>query len=198
MLKGAFAAFPTASALALPIDSSSPFYVPTAPASRGFQREDSLISIKQEADEDVLAQAHIRSVTNSNPEAGALNTSISDRKLSMDELRNQVWVFSHGSCPGPSPFHGLEFHGEIHDQQYTPEISRGKARILTAIRSASASTRVKEPWQISKPCQVLTTKSYCARRLHDFFEKKNLPQPAFLEERIVLPIEPRPRSVYGP
>jgi hypothetical protein len=171
--------------LAIDMDPSVSYFVPTAPVSRGIQREDSLISIKCGEGEDFVSQSHTRTLITSVSDKPTSTTQISDKRLSIEELRNQVWIYSHKVSGIQSESHALEFEGEIHEKQCSPIISRGRGRLLTAIRSATAFNRERDNWPGRRRPEVLTEKSYCARRLHDFFEKRKLPQPDFLEEKLI-------------
>jgi hypothetical protein len=173
---------PTANPLARDVEPEEPLFVPTDPSNptRALDRADSFISIRNESEDDsnstTLRSNHSRG-------SGVTSHSLTD-DLTIGELRSQVWIYVHETKGVDDGHRATEFMGDIDDGHVMPLVSRGRRRVLTAIRSTPHSESPQIWPQTAEP-EVLTDKNYCARRLHDYIDRKGLLQPGFLERRIL-------------
>jgi hypothetical protein len=104
----------------------------------------------------------------------------------IEELKEQVWVYSHKRSGGPDKERIGVFPGKMDGRAVVPVESRGRKRLLSILKKTPHSEDVAV-WPRAGQDVLLTEKSLCARRLRDFFQAKRLVPPEFLDMPIVLP-----------
>jgi hypothetical protein len=171
--------------LALDVDVSNAYYVPTEPVSRGYVVDEPIVSPRSDSTQDLLIRCDPRTATTSLSNKGDSSPQKSDPNVSITELRNQVWIYSEKVSGIHGAAKATGFPGQIHDNESIPVLSCGRRRLLTAIGESSATSRETRSLMASSPSELLTETSYCARRLHDFMCKRFMDLPDFLEERLV-------------
>jgi hypothetical protein len=164
--------------MALEIHPSDLYHLPTASPSKPQDRTEALISVR----DDDFALGSARSSRSSF--GGGLMMPLSE-DITNSEMRSQVWVYIHETKGSGNRVKAAEYMGEIDldVDVATPFVTRGRRRLLNAIRENSQS-EAPMIWPRRQDPEVLTDRNYCAKRLHDFLDKRNIAQPEFLEKRI--------------
>lgn len=167
--------------MALEIHPSDLYHLPTASPSKPQYRTEPLISVRDD-DYGDFALGSMRSSRSSF--GGDLMMPLSE-DITNSEMRSQVWVYIHETKGSGTRVKAAEYMGEIDldVDVATPFVTRGRRRLLNAIRENSQS-EAPTIWPRRQDPEVLTDRNYCAKRLHDFLNKRNIAQPEFLEKRI--------------
>jgi hypothetical protein len=169
--------------VALNIGAPSAYVVRTQPPSRGFVVDDPILSPKDDGSQHLLIRGDGRtsSVTFSDGRDPSADSSGSN--LSIEELRNQVWIYARNMSGNHGESRPTEFPGIIRDNEAIPVVSRGKRRLLDAIGAASATNEGPLLGVTPTDRDLLVETSYCARRLTDFMTKHFMELPEFLEQK---------------
>jgi hypothetical protein len=171
--------------IALDLDNSAAYYVPTEPVSRGFTIDETIISPRSDNTQDLLVRNEGRMTTSSLSDKQPFSPQQSDQKLSIEELRRQVWIYSHDVSGIHGAAKAVDFPFQIQDNESIPVLSRGRRRLLNAIGEASGTNNETLSVMMATESELLTETSYCARRLHDFMNKKFMDLPDFLEPKLL-------------
>jgi hypothetical protein len=166
---------------AMALDGHPPdlYHVPTTPLSKPRDRPEPLISAR----DDEYGDLALGSAQSSRPSIGGGLMMPLSEDITIGELRNQVWIYVHETKGSGEHPKATEYMGEIDVDVATPLVTRGRRRLLNAIRENSQS-QAPTIWPRTEDPEVLTERNYCARRLHDFLDKRNIVQPEFLEKRV--------------
>jgi hypothetical protein len=170
-------------AIALDLERPLAYVVRTQPPSRGFVADDPILSPKDDGSQHLLIRGDGRASSLTVSDGRDQSADQSDANVSIEELRNQVWSYSHTVSAIHSESKPTEFPGQISDNESIPIVSRGKRRLLTAIGAASPTEEDPLLGLAMTEREVLGETNYCARRLADYMQKHFMDLPDFLEQK---------------
>ena len=171
--------------LAMDLELSTPYLVPTSTKNVDLGRNDSLVSFNGDDDYKFVETPRTTRVAGSGGYS-TLPFEDDESTVTIAELKNQVWAHTHrhreesddGKCA--RPFTG----GFVSTTREA--VSPGRQKLLRAIRRTATESRGSE-MPSSAPVEVLTERSYCAQRFHEYLRQRRIPQPAFLEKPAGMP-----------
>ena len=172
------------SPLAMDLEPSTPYLVPTSTKNVELGRSDSLVSLN--GDESFAVVETPRTTRT----AGAGDYSqfqfeMEGPAVTIDEIKNQVWAHAHRHREASDDGKRASlFMGETGSgAREVP--SRGRQKLLRTIQRIA--DEYSEPMPQHRQPEVLTERSYCAQRLHDYLRQRRIPQPDFLEAPAGMP-----------
>ncbi|OHS96474.1 hypothetical protein TRFO_37328 [Tritrichomonas foetus] len=170
--------------LAMDIDTSTPYFVPTATGNTlDLERDGSLISLNGE--EDLSTQIMQKnSFIMSNPSQSISDLVIRDEPVLSSEVQNQVWIYCHNNKQDGEKTVAVPFSGCITDNLATESPSKGRKRLLRAIHKVADSSGadkyepVKER-RIKAPIES----TYTGQSFALYLEENDVPIPNFLHAK---------------
>jgi hypothetical protein len=152
------------------------------PRIRPLEREDSLVSLIDEFDatnsRGMLRNPIAHSVSNIN------TVTVTSPEITIEDLRRHVWIYARAQNESPDNGKIKRFEDEIVGHTIVKGERGGRKKVMDAIRK-TAHSEEDDSWRKARQTEILTEKSYCARAVSEFLSKRHLPQPAFLQERLV-------------
>lgn len=100
---------------------------------------------------------------------------------SITELQNQIWIYCHNSDDKQAKRPAFLYDFEITNENAIPHMSRGKKRLLAAIDDAAPESTYEQTTARKHSQSMLTERSFCARKMKDYFDKRNMWQPPFFD-----------------
>lgn len=168
------------------IEKSAPYFIPTS-TDKTFQEVADLISPRDVVQEMIPQTVSFRSVDNTSKQQQQI---IDEKALTIEELKNQVWIYAHKKSP-VDVNRADSYNGQLINDKAKLNVTEGKKRLLQAIFDANNFEKPEKPKVQTK---INTERCYTAKRLYHFYESNHLQPPSFLDHGVNVE---RPRTNMG-